>query len=139
MAGDVHAVAVAAVTELDRAAHLGCGTGATAVGRREEAELIHGAFGLVGVDRGDQQGEVGVAFDGDLAVGGEAVDERVVDPRLAHLGAVEHVEQEPLVRAAAVDHDRRLVEGARAAGPAPRSVTGPMPAFAPRASVRPAR
>ena len=96
---------------------LGCGTGATAVGRGEEAELIHAALGLVGVDRSDQQGDVGVAFDGDLALRGEAVDERVVDPSVADLGAVEHVEQESLVRAAAVDHDGRLVEGAPQADP----------------------
>ena len=47
----------------------------------KKRSLIHAALGLVGVDRGDEQGEVGVAFDGDLALRGEAVDEGVVDVR----------------------------------------------------------
>ena len=116
---------MAAVAELDRPADLGRGSWATAASRREEAGLIDGALGLVGVDRGDEQGEVGVALDGDLACGGDAVDEGVVDPRFAHLGPGEHVEQEPLVRAAPVDHDRRLVEGPPEPEPAPRHGTVP--------------
>ena len=109
---DVHPVRVAAVKELDGAADLGRRARTSPARRREEAGLVHVAFRLVGVDRGDQEGEVGVTFDGDLALSGDAVDERIVDPRLAHLGPGEDVEEEPLVRAPAIDHDRRLVESA---------------------------
>ena len=109
---DVHPVSLAAVTELDGTAHVRRSTGASPARRREEAGLVHVAFGLVGVDRGDEEGEVGVAFDRDLALSGDAVDEVIVNPRLAHLGPGEDVEEEPLVRASAVDHDGRLVESA---------------------------
>ena len=122
---DVQPVAAAPVAELDVAADARCRPGTAAPRRGEEPGLVDGALGLVGVDGGGEEGHISVSLDGDLALVGEAIHEGVVDLGMAHLVAPEDFEQEPLVRAATVDHDRGLAEGAPQ--PHSRRLTGRTP------------
>ena len=108
-------VGLPALPQLHRARGLGPHLRPPARGGGQEARLLGVRLGLVGLDRGAHQRQLGVAARGLLPARDEAVEEAHVEPPRAHLLAVEEVEQERLVRRAPAQDDRRLGEAAREA------------------------
>jgi hypothetical protein len=110
--GDREAVALTPVTEVDRADRARAGLGPTAARERVEARAVGGGLGLAQLDRRLHQRDVGVPHGDDVTAQLHPVEPGRVDLARAHLGPVEQIEQEPLVRRPAVDYHHRLGERA---------------------------
>ncbi len=106
----------AAQLEVDGAADRVLHLRATAAGRLEQAGALDGLGVLVGLDAGGDERDAGVAVRDEAALGADAVDPAGVGGAVDDLGLVEQVEDEALVRRAAVDDDGRLGHGAAQAG-----------------------
>ena len=106
-------VRLPSLPQLHRARGLGPHLRPPARGGGQEARLLGVRLGLVGLDGGAHQRQLGVAARGLLPASDEAVEEAHVEPPQAHLLAVDEVEQERLVRRAPAQDDRRLGEAPR--------------------------
>ncbi len=90
--------------------------------RLEQPRLLDLLVVLVRLDAGCDERDAGVPVLGQSALGAHPVDPAGVGARVDHLGLVEQVEQEALVRRAALDDDRGLGDGP--AQPGQRLVPG---------------
>src|SRR4029079_6908999 len=88
----------------------------TTSGGLEETSALDGLGVLVGLDTGGHERDAGVPVRHEAALGADAVDPARVGGAVDDLGLVEQVEDEALVRRAAVDDDGRLGHGAAQAG-----------------------
>ena len=121
--GDVHPVAGAAQFEVDRLVGVQPDLRAAAVRGRQEP-LPGDVLGvLVRLDRGGGQRHRRAAVPDEPPLGADPVDPAGVRGRVDHLGLVQQVEHEALVRRAACDDHRGLRH--RAAQPAKRLVAVP--------------
>ena len=110
--GDDDPVGLAAVADLDGAAHLRGGLGAAAAGVGVEARALGGGLVVGELDRGLQQRGVGVVRGLHLAGDAEPVEPRDVDLAGLELRALEDREQERAVGGAVLDDHRALAQGA---------------------------
>ena len=108
---DGETVGLPSVAEIDRAADLVARSGPAAIRGGVEGSALELLLGVVDVDGGGEQGDVGVARWQVATRGDEAVQPSGVGRAGDHLRAVEQVEQERLVRRPATHHHARLRQG----------------------------
>ena len=123
-AGHPQPVGLADDADVDLVPHLVADLGTAALGGEEQAALLAELVGLVGLDRGREQGDVDAARRR-VAVGHHRVEPGGVRGAPGDLGPGEQVEQERLVGRAALDDDGGLPD--RAGQPGPGLVAGAAP------------
>ena len=121
--GDGHPVGHTTQLEVDGAPDLVADLRPPAAGRLEQPAALDLLLVLVGLDRGGDHGDAGVAVGRQTALGADPVDPAGVGAPVDHLGLVEQVEHEALVGRAALDDHGGLGHGP--AQPGQRLVPGP--------------
>ena len=81
-----------------------------------ELGLLHGQLGIVGIDRGLHQSDIGVLAGDMVAVRRQAVEPSDIDLSVLHFAAVEHVQKKRFVARATLDDDDAVPQRASETG-----------------------